>query len=265
MATVSLERALEGMLRRDRVLVVWGIAIVSALAWAYMVFLAQGMGGAHTGPSMAMPHAATWGLADFALTFAMWAVMMVAMMVPSAGPLILLVATVNRKRRELASPLVPTGVFLLGYVAAWTWYSALATVGQWGLHEAALLSPMMGGASPAVGGAILLAAGVFQFTPLKYACLTRCRSPLQFLLNEWREGTWGAFAMGLRNGNTCVVCCWALMALMFVGGVMSLLWMAAIAAVVLIEKVAPAGHRVSQAAGGGLILWGAWLLAQTAS
>ncbi len=158
------------------------------------------------------------------------------------------------------SPVVPTGVFLLGYLIAWAWYSALATLGQWGLHTAALLSPTMVNASPILGGALLLAAGIFQFTPLKYACLTRCRSPLGFLLNEWRDGTRGALIMGLRNGNFCVVCCWALMSVMFVVGVMSLLWMAIIAAFVLVEKVAPRGLWVSRISGLLFIVWGVWML-----
>jgi predicted metal-binding membrane protein len=240
-------------------MVICGIAAVSAIAWAYMCYLAWSMKGMDMGPELSMPHMAAWGPADFVLTFVMWAVMMVAMMVPSAAPMILMFATINRKRRIQESPVAPTGVFALGYVGAWAWYSALATIGQWGLHKAALLSPAMVNTSPIVGGALLLAAGVFQFTPLKYACLTRCRSPLQFLLNEWREGTWGAFLMGLRNGNYCVVCCWALMALMFVGGVMNLLWMAAIAVVVLVEKVAPAPALLGKAGGVVLSVWGVWM------
>jgi len=184
----------------------------------------------------------------------------VAMMVPSSTPMVLMFASINRKRRERRDPIAPTGMFLIGYIVAWAWYSALATLGQWGLHSAALLSPTMVSSSPILGGLLLLAAGIFQFTPLKYACLIRCRSPLGFLLNEWQEGIRGAFIMGLRSGNYCVVCCWALMSLMFVAGVMSLLWMAVIAAFVLVEKVAPGGQWVSRISGILLILWGSWML-----
>ncbi len=254
------DSSLEVLLKRDRIIVISGIAGVSILAWAYMFYLAWGIMNMDMGIEMSMPQMQSWGALDFILTFVMWAVMMVAMMVPSASPMVLMFATINRNRREQQSPFVPTGVFLLGYLVAWAWYSALATLGQWGLHTAALLSPTMVNASPILGGALLLTAGIFQFTPLKYACLTRCRSPLGFLLNEWREGTRGALLMGLRNGNFCVVCCWALMSLMFVVGVMSLLWMAIIADFVLVEKVAPRGLWVSRISGLLFIVWGAWML-----
>jgi predicted metal-binding membrane protein len=258
------EIPLEAVLKRDRLILISGIAGVSVLAWAYMFYLGWGMKNMDMGMQMSMPQMQSWGAVDFILMFVMWTVMMVAMMVPSAAPMVIIFASINRKRREQQGPFVSTGVFLLGYLLAWVWYSALATLGQWGLHTAGLLSPMMVNASPILGGALLLAAGIFQFTPLKDACLTRCRSPLGFLLNEWREGTRGAFIMGLRNGNYCVVCCWALMSLMFVAGVMNLLWMAIIAAFVLVEKVAPEGNWVSRISGLLFIIWGAWMLAGTA-
>ncbi len=254
------ETSLEAVFKRDRAIVISGIAIVSVLAWTYMVYMAWGMKNVAMGMEMSLPQIQSWGAVDFFLMFMMWTVMMVAMMVPSATPMVLMFTSIYRKRCEQEEPVVSTGMFLLGYLSAWAWYSALATFGQWGLHSAALLSPMMVSTSPIFGGALLLTAGIFQFTPLKYACLTRCRSPLGFLLNEWREGIRGAFIMGLRSGNYCVVCCWALMSLMFVAGVMSLLWMAAIAAFVLVEKVTPRGQWVSRISGILLILWGAWML-----
>ncbi len=254
------ETLLEAVFKRDRAIVISGIVVVSVLAWAYMFYLAWDMKNIDMGIKISMPQMQTWGALDFVLMFVMWVVMMMAMMIPSAAPMILMFANINRKRREQQHPFVHTGVFLLGYLAAWVWYSALATLAQWGLNTTALLSPMMVSTSPILGGALLLVAGIFQFTPLKHACLTRCRSPLGFLLNEWREGTQGAFIMGLKNGNYCVICCWALMSLMFVAGVMSLLWMAIIAAFVLVEKVAPAGRWVSRISGFLLILWGAWML-----
>lgn len=226
----------------------------------YMLYLAWGMNNLDMGMGMSAPHMQSWGVVDFSFMFVMWTVMMVAMMVPSTTPMVLMFASINRRRRERLDPIASTGMFLLGYIVVWAWYSALATLGQWGLHSAALLSPTMVSSSPILGGILLLTAGIFQFTPLKYACLIRCRSPLGFLLNEWREGNRGAFIMGLRNGNYCVVCCWALMSLMFVAGVMSLLWMAVIAAFVLVEKVAPGGQSVSRISGLLLILCGAWML-----
>ena len=254
------ETTLEMVLKRDRAIVITGISGISVTAWAYMFYLAFDM--RNLGHEMSMPQIQSWGAVDFIFIFAMWAVMMVAMMVPSTAPMVLMFANINRKRQEPKDPFVPTGVFLLGYLTAWTLYSALATLGQWKLHTAALLSPMMG-ISPILGGILLLAAGIFQFTPLKYACLTRCRSPLSFLLNEWRDGSWGAFIMGLRNENYCVVCCWALMSLMFVVGVMSLIWMAIIAAFVLLEKIVPKGYWVNRISGLLLIAWGLWMLTGT--
>lgn len=252
----------EILFKRDRAIVISGIAGVSVVAWAYMFYLALGMKNMEMGIKMSMPQMQAWGAVDFVLMFVMWSVMMVAMMVPSATPMILMFAAINRKHREQQNPFVPTGVFLLGYLVAWVWYSALAAVSQWVLHATALLSPTMVSTSPILGGMLLLTAGIFQFTPLKYACLTRCRSPLGFLLNEWREGARGAFIMGLRNGNYCVVCCWALMSLMFVVGAMSLLWMALIAAFVMVEKVAPGGRWVSRISGILFIVWGTWMLSR---
>lgn len=245
---------LENLLKRDRAIVMTGLVLVTALAWAYVFYLAHGTKEAAT------PHIQPLGGLDFLLAFVMWAVMMTAMMVPSAAPTILIFATINRKRREQGNPFVHIGFFLLSYLAAWAGYSALAAVTQWGLHNAAMLSPKMALASPILSGGLLLTAGVFQFTPLKYACLTRCRTPVGFIMTEWREGRRGAFIMGLRNGNYCVGCCWALMALIFVAGVMSLLWMAIIAAFVLLEKVAPGGRRVSHISGLLFIAWGIWMV-----
>ena len=253
--------AFEAVLKRDRTLVMCGLAGVSVLAWMYMFHLAWDMKNMDMGMEIAMPRMQSWGAVDFVLMFVMWSVMMVAMMVPSAAPMVLLFAAVNRRRRERQGPFVPTGVFLLGYLVIWSGFSALATLAQWGLHAGALLSPTMASNTPILGGALLAAAGIFQWTPLKHACLTHCRSPLGHLMTEWREGSSGAFIMGLRHGGYCAVCCWALMSLMFVAGVMSLLWMAIIAAFVLVEKLAPAGRRVSRISGLLLIAWGVLMVA----
>jgi len=141
----------------------------------------------------------------------------------------------------------------------WGAFSLCATSAQYGLERAALVSPMMGRAAPWLGAALLVAAGLFQFAPLKNACLVKCRTPLSFVMTEWRDGMRGALVMGLRHGAYCAGCCWALMALLFVGGVMNLLWVATVALFVLIEKVVPAGGRLSKAGGALLIVWGAWI------
>jgi len=261
---MSEASTLEGVLKRDRAIVLAGIAGLSALAWAYLFTLAwrmplQDMAMAM---AMAMPHMQAWGATEVFLTWVMWAVMMVAMMTPSAAPMILTFVTINRRRRAQQGPFVPTTVFVLGYLLVWGGFSVLATFAQWGLHTAALLSAMIVITSPIVGGLLLVAAGIFQWTPLKSTCLTQCRSPLGFVMTEWREGAWGALLMGLRHGSYCVGCCWVLMALLFVAGVMNLLWVAAIAALVLVEKVLPRGELVGRVAGGVLMLAGLVLLGQ---
>ncbi len=257
---------LESVLRRDRFLVVAGLVGISLLAWGYMVFEARAM--YHTGVcccagmEMSGPDTNTWSAATLVPLFLMWAEMMVAMMIPSAAPMILTFAMVNRKRREQERPFVPTGIFLLGYLVVWIGFSALAAVAQWILHAKALLSPMMVSTSPILGGVILIVAGIFQWTPLKNACLKHCRSPLSFLMTDWREGKWGALFMGLKHGAYCTGCCWFLMALLFVAGVMNVWWIAIIAVFVLLEKVVPRGLWLGKIAGVLLAGWGVWMMAR---
>jgi predicted metal-binding membrane protein len=205
---------------------------------------------------MSSPHAHAWGVSGFLSAFAMWSVMMVGMMLPSASPMILTFSSLERRRSD-ARPFARTGLFVLGYAIVWTGYSALAAFAQGVFQAAAVLSPMGASMSPYLAGGLLLVAGAFQLTPFKYACLDRCRTPVGFLMAEWRPGSGGALKMGLRHGAYCAGCCWAIMALMFVLGVMNLLWMAALAAFMLLEKVVPAGHRVGRVAGVLLMIWGA--------
>ncbi len=253
---------LEAVLKRDRAFVIAGLAGVTAVAWTYMMYLARAM-GKPTGIGMAMARMQAWGTGDFVLMFIMWAVMMVAMMTPSAAPMILTFCRIHRRRYEQRDPIVATGVFLAGYLVVWGVFSALATVAQWRLHHAALLSSMMVSNSPLFGGMLLIGAGVFQFTAIKNACLTHCRSPIGFFMTEWREGTRGAFYMGVHHGIYCVGCCWLLMALLFVAGVMNLLWVAVIAAYVFVEKLVPAGNRVGRAVGWCTIAAGVWMVTTT--
>jgi len=252
---------IEYLLKRDRAIVISGVVALVAIAWGYTIYIAQSNGDMGASMGMAMGNVRSWSATDFSLMFVMWAVMMVAMMVPSAAPMILLFATVNRRRREESRPFVATSVFLSGYLVIWAGFALVATLGNWGLHQASLLSSMMGGSSSGyLGGALLLLAGVFQWSQLKYVCLTHCRSPLSFLMSDWREGTGGAFKMGVQHGKYCLGCCWILMALLFVLGVMNLVWIAALAAFVLAEKVVPGGRKVSKITGGLLVVWGAWAI-----
>jgi len=255
---------METILKRDRAIVVAALVAITLLAWGYMVYEARAMYDTGVcscaGMKMSGPDSEPWSTATLLPLFLMWAEMMVAMMIPSAAPMILTFAMVNRQRREQERPFVPTGIFLLGYLVVWTGFSALAATAQWFLHGKALLSPMMVSKSPLLGGALLIVAGVFQWTPLKNACLTHCRSPLGFLMTDWRKGKSGALFMGLKHGAYCTGCCWFLMALLFVAGVMNIWWIAIIAVFVLAEKVAPRGLLVGKIAGALLVAWGVWMM-----
>ena len=255
---VGVDSALESLARRDRVVTLAALAALVALAWIYLARLGREMASM---AAVGLARMEMWGPGDAALATVMWAVMMVAMMLPAAAPMVVMFATINRKRSAAGGvPPINTGLFTLAYLLVWGGASALAALAQWALQTVALLSPGALTVAPVMGGALLVAAGVYQLTPLKYACLARCQSPIGFLFTEWREGSRGAFVMGLRHGLFCLGCCWALMALLFVGGIMNLVWVAAITVFVLVEKVVPAGRLVSWASGAALIVWGAWVL-----
>ncbi len=255
----------ERILKRDRFIVLAGLFALTALAWSYMVHEARAMTLTGVcccaGMKMSGPDMNAWSVSSLLPLFLMWAEMMVAMMLPSAAPMILTFAAVNRKRREQERPFVPTAIFVLGYFAIWTAFSGVAAIAQWTLHAKALLSPMMVSTSSLLGGTLLVAAGIFQWTPFKKACLTHCRSPLDFLMTDWREGVGGSFMMGLKHGAYCAGCCWFLMALLFVAGVMNMWWVAIITIFVLLEKVAPKGFGIGKLAGLILGAWGMWMIA----
>jgi predicted metal-binding membrane protein len=255
MAVADVDAAVVALLRRDRRLVLAGLAGLTALAWLYLVWDAAGMAAmapAGHGPLPALGHAG--------LTFLMWAVMMVGMMAPGAAPAVLLYASLARRTRERGGPFPGVWVFALGYLAAWTGFGALATGLQLALERAALLSPMAVAESRPLAGLLLVCAGVWQWLPVKSACLRRCRAPLQFFLTRWRVGARGAFAMGVEHGLFCLGCCWTLMLLLFVGGVMDLVWVALIAGFVLVEKLAPFGPVTGRIAGAFLAVFGLWTL-----
>jgi predicted metal-binding membrane protein len=203
---------------------------------------------------------APWAAADFALNLAIWWVMMPGMMLPSATPMILTFATVNRRKQERGQPYVPTMVFTSGYLIAWGLFGVFATLADWALERAALISPMTGRLTPMLGAVVVITAGIYQLTPLKSVCLRHCRSPFDFVLNHWRDGASGALRMGLEHGLYCLGCCWFLMALMFAAGIMSLLWMAIIAVFVLLEKLLPAGTWLAGAGGVAMLGFGGYLL-----
>ena len=256
--------AIESVLKRDRLIVIVALVGIVIPAWAYMVHEARGMnltGACCLGMKMSGPEMHPWSLMTLPPLFVMWTEMMVAMMIPSAVPMVLTFAAVQRMRREQDRPYVPTGVFVLGYLIVWTVFSAGAALAQWFLHAQALLSPMMASTSRILGGTLLIGAGVFQWTPLKNSCLMHCRTPLSFLMTDWREGRPGAMVMGLKHGAYCMGCCWALMALLFVTGVMNVVWIAILAGLVLAEKILPKGVWFSRGIGLLLVAWGVWVLA----
>lgn len=251
---------LERLVERDRAVIAGALGVVAAAAWLYLLRTTPGMTGAGGMSGMAMPQMRTGAPLQLVVLFTMWATMMVAMMLPSAAPMVLLFATVSRRRRERNAPAVPAVVFVAGYLLVWAGFSVGAALLQLVLHRAMLISPAMASTSPTLSGLLLFTAGAYQWLPAKQLCLTRCRSPLAFLGSEWREGPAGALVMGARHGLFCMGCCWALMLLLFVAGVMNVLWVAAIAVLVLVERLAPAGRRMGRAAGAACIAWGAWLV-----
>jgi len=248
--------------RRERLIIAAALALIAAVAWVWMIREARDMTVTGMSECLGMDMSAAGGTASAVLPlFLMWAGMMVAMMLPSATPMILTFATVSRNRRRQKRPYVPVTIFVAGYVAIWTAFSLVAAIAQWFLHREALLSPAMATHSAWLGGILLVAAGVFQFTPLKHACLSQCRAPFDFIMTRWREGAGGAFRMGLEHGQFCAGCCWALMGLLFVAGVMNIFWIAALSLIVGLEKLLPRGIWLSSATGVILTAWGTWLIA----
>ena len=274
---------------RDRVVVATALTVLTLLAWAYVLWLSiymPGMGvGASSDADMAQmdmsassdgmadmdmdgaarvlaPGFRIWGPADFVFMFAMWSVMMVGMMTPSVAPMVLLYAASGRKAAEVGAPFASTCWFFAGYLAVWIGFSGLATCFQWALTSLALLTPMMATASGVFGGILLVAVGLYQWTPLKNTCLRACQSPIGFLMDHggFRGDTRGAIRLGIAHGTYCLGCCFALMALLFVGGIMNLLWVAGLMILILLEKLIPAGNLIPRTAGALMVATGVWLL-----
>ncbi|SDS91575.1 DUF2182 domain-containing protein [Pseudomonas oryzae] len=268
--------SLEALLRRDRWLSLAALAVVLALAWGWLLAGAgmhlplagpadagamPGMDGMKDMDEMAGMHgmaAPAWGWRYALLMFAMWWSMMLAMMLPSAAPVILLVAALNRRMRPQRPPYGAAAGFAAGYLLAWGAFSLLATAAQWWLGSLQLLDPLLRSQQAVLSGGLLLVAGAWQLAPLKSACLRHCRSPLELLTRQRRRGSlW----LGMAHGSYCLGCCWLLMALLFVGGLMNLYWIVGLSLWVLVEKLLPAGPWLGRLGGVALLLWGATLLA----
>ena len=281
--------ALDALLRRDRAVTIAGLAALCVLAWLYLLNGAGlGMSAWEMTTSSLFPHtraeaptpmvmsdmpgmdirgmstaadsSARWTVSAWALTIAMWWVMIIAMMTPSAAPTILLYAQVHRHavaQGQLETKRAPTGAFAAGYLFVWLAFSVAAACFYWLLNQSGLISAgTMGSQSRWLSAGVLIAAGLYQVSPLKNVCLAHCRAPSQFLSQHWRPGVGGAFRLGVLHGAYCVGCCWMLMALLFVGGVMNLIWIAALTLVVLMERALPVGAWVGRSAGAVLVAWG---------
>jgi len=227
----------------DRIIVGGGLSVLALLAWLYTIQASTDM---------------RFMGAEYA--FWMWAVMMVAMMTPSAAPVVFALSRISRSRAGSQTVFGVTGAFLLGYLALWIAFSAMAAVAQAVLSRASLLSSMGVSTSSDLSAALLLTAGFYQFSPWKYKCLSKCRAPMGFLLTEWRDGLHGAFVMGIRHAIYCTGCCWLIMAILFVAGVMNLTWIAVLTVIVLAERVLPKGRWTSDFVGAAAVLCGCWLL-----
>ena len=295
-----MNEVLERVLRRDRLAVAVALLVVILSSWIY-VLVGAGMGmsawdmtvrpsflqsensmegmqggteamnsgdaGMSDDPSMTSMGAMSamslqpWTPGYAVLMFFMWWIMMIAMMLPSAAPMILLYARINRREKDRGRPFVPTGFFAGGYLLAWAGFSLGAVLLHWGLESVALVSAMMSSTSVYLAATLLVLAGLYQITPIKQACLKHCRSPVLYLAERWRKGNDGALLMGLEHGAFCLGCCWVLMLLLFVGGVMNLYWIIGLAVFVLVEKCLPVGRAAGYVLGGILVVAGIAVLA----
>jgi predicted metal-binding membrane protein len=259
---------LESLLKRDRLIVVAALTATTVVSWLYLLWIVKSMSASMPnmpdmpGMSMAAPALHPWTASDFIFTFTMWSVMMVGMMIPSASPMILIYARVGRQAALQGKPLASTGWFAGGYVLSWTGFSLFATLVQSLLERLAGMTPMMTAATMTVGAGILIAAGLYQWTSLKDSCLQQCRAPLAFIqqYGGFKRTASGSLFLGLRHGIYCIGCCWALMALLFAGGVMNVFWIAAIAIFVLVEKIVPGGRVIARIAGVAFVAIGLWFL-----
>lgn len=251
-----VESALKLALRHDRWLVLLSLLAISALALGYTAWLATGfdMSG------MMSPGYVAWSAPHFAFMLAMWVVMMIGMMLPTAAPMVLLYTGIARQAAARGTPFAHAGWFASGYLLAWIGFATVATLAQWWLESLALIAPMMAGTGRLASGLVLVAAGVYQWLPVKQACLSQCSAPLSFVQRHggFAPTARGSVRLGVLHGLYCIGCCWALMALLFVFGVMNLAWIAGLMVFVLVEKLVP-GRGLSRAAGVAAIAAGVWM------
>ncbi|WP_163558487.1 DUF2182 domain-containing protein [Halomonas sp. NO4] len=265
---MDLDGTVKKLLRRDQWVAAALLVAVIAASWAYLL-AGAGMGmsaldmtrmNGTTAPMGDMGLIVTWSAGYALVSFVMWWSMMIAMMLPSAAPMILLFAVIQTRQHRAGNRHVPTTIFTLGYMLAWAGFSLGATAMHWTLARAGLLTPAMALTGQWLGAGLLLAAGFYQLTPIKRTCLRHCRLPAMYLASHWRPGKRGALIMGLGHGAYCLGCCWFLMLLLFFGGVMNLYWIAGLALLVLLEKTLPLGHWLGYGVGLLLIAGGVWLL-----
>jgi predicted metal-binding membrane protein len=250
---------LESALKRERVVGATLIVVIPLVCWTWIALMARDMYGTMLGPSAWMM-TADWDAPHLLLLCAMWIAMMTAMMLPSASPLLLLYAAALRARGDAAAGRKAYAM-AAGYLLVWVLFSVAATLLQRALSAALILTPMLEPATPRAAVVLLVIAGLYQLTPLKRSCLTVRRSPLSYLVQHWGPGTYAAFRLGARHGTYCLGCCWALMLLLFAGGVMNLAVIAGLTLWVLIEKVAPFGERTAKISGVALLAVAAWVFA----
>jgi predicted metal-binding membrane protein len=250
--------ALERAVIHDRRVVVASLALVAGACWAWIVPMARDMYGSMSGPSAWMM-TGSWNAAHLALLFAMWTAMMIGMMLPSAAPTLLVYGMVARRSDGASDAVLRVHLFAAGYLTAWTAFSAAATVAQRAFTHADVLSPMMELRAPLASGLLLVVAGVYQLTPLKRACLQACQSPAVFLAAHWRRGRMGAFRIGLVHGGYCLGCCWALMLLLFAGGVMNLTVIVGLTVFLLVEKLLPPAFQSGRFSGVVLLAAGLYV------
>ena len=255
---MTIATPLEHLLRRDRWLVAGSLMIVCGACWAWIVPMARDMYGSMAGSSAWMM-TSTWDQAHVLLLFVMWTAMMTGMMLPSAAPALLVYGMVVRRSDDAVDAPLRIHIFAGGYLLVWTAFSAAATLAQRGLAEAGVLSPMMEARGQRVSAAFLVVAGLYQLTPWKRACLHACQSPAVFIARHWRRGRAGALRLGLAHGWYCLGCCWALMLLLFVGGVMNLAVILGLTVFLLVEKLMPLGVQGGRLSGALLVAYGYWM------
>ena len=239
------------MTLRDKSIIVTALMLLSVLAWIATVHQAGGMGLGLTTMSMTMGR--PFSVSNAVLYIVLWGVMMVAMMFPSVAPMAVLFATATRQKREPAAPFAPAWLFIAGYAVLWTLPGGVAYAGDIAIQSLPATFLGLRTYGSVIGGLTLIIAGLYQLSPLKYVCLSKCRSPLGFLLNSWQDGYGGAFRMGFQHGAYCLGCCWSLMAVLFVVGTMNLVWMGVLTLIIFMEKILPYGVAMGKGTGIGLI------------